>query len=208
MGRQMLGKLSCGLTFLLAFVFAAITILPTAISGKITAYAGEAPVYTLNATLMEGTPGVYLVEAEVGATNTGDNPATIGIPSVSKQKLSDMPTTETPAIVTGASVNYETKTGPTEFTPIEGAELIAPYSYFRWQVIDEQRQEEDGTVTTHKKLSGFDGSYYIIRIDVSQIIEGKTGFLHVKQEGNKALMAAIGMEGTTYADGLGNKNGS
>ena len=209
MGRQMLGKLSCGLTFLFAFVFTAITILPTAISGKITAYAGETPVYTLNATLMEGTPGVYLVEAEVGATNTGDNPATIGIPSVSKQKLSDMPTTETPAIVTGAAVNYETKTGPTEFTPIEGAELIAPYSYFRWNVIMEERKDADGNpLAPHKKLSGFDGSYYIIRIDVSQIIEGKTGYLHVKQEGNKALMAAIGMEGTTYADGLGNKNGS
>ena len=156
--------------------------------------------YTLNAE-KTGLPGVYKTKAAVGAELTS---ATIGIPSIAKQNLQEGPTTESPAIITGAAVNYETKTGPTEFTPIPGAQLIAPYSYFRWSVLEEQGA--DGT--THKKLSGFDGSYYIVRVDVSDIIAGKSGYLHVKQESNKALMVAMGIEGTTFADALGNKTGS
>ena len=155
-------------------------------------------------------PGVYTVKAKVG-DGMGDAPATMGIPSVAKQTLADKPTTESPAIIMGAAVNYEEKVGPTEFKPFkEGTDRVAPYSYFRHAVIDEQIQDVDGNITTHKKMSGFDGSYYIIRVDVSDIVAnaGEGKYLHVKQESNKALMAAYGMEGSTFSDALGNKTGS
>ena len=172
----------------------------------------EAAQYTLDATLLSADmPGVYTVKANAG--DSADT-ATLGISSISKQTLANNPTTESPAIITGAATGYETKTGPTEFTPIPGAELKAPYSYFRWNVIDEAIQNPDGTTTTHKKLTGFDGTYYIVRVDVSSIIDSfdqsaeSTKVLHVKQSGNKALMVAPGINGTTFADSLGNKTGS
>ena len=165
--------------------------------------------YTLNAVPVQGSTGVYTVTAEPGADKAT---ATIGIPSVAKQTLADHPTTESPAIIMGAAVNYETKTGPTEYTPIPGASLVAPYSYFRWSVIQEQIQDEAGNITTHSKLSGFDGSYYIIRINMSDILAGVENpegkYLHVKQESNKALMCTLGIEGTTFSDAMGNKTGS
>ncbi|MBP3792723.1 MAG: hypothetical protein ILA24_01640 [Ruminococcus sp.] len=167
--------------------------------------------YTLNAKLIDGDamPGVYSVKAVKGDSIT--NGKTIGIPSVSKQALANSATKEMPAIIMGAAVNYEKRTGPVDFEPFsKGTERIAPYSYFKHNVIDEQMQNEYGTVTTHKKLSGFDGSYYIVRVDVSDIIKGHGDgeYLHVKQESNKALMVAAGMNGTTYCDALGNKTGS
>ena len=176
-----------------------------------TVYAEEAgQMYTLDAqpVNLESMPGVYSVQARLGDSIDGKN--TIGIPSVAKQTLADMPTKEMPAIIMGAAVNYEKKTGPTSYEVIPGAALMAPYSYFRWSVIQEERQEEDGTISVHEKLSGFDGTYYIIRVDVSKIIEGmgEDQYLHVKQESNKALMPAIGMDGSTYANGLGAKAGS
>ena len=138
--------------------------------------------------------------------------ATIGIPSVDKQTLNGDSTTESPAIIMGAAVNYEKRTGATDFTPIPGAELTAPYSYFRWGVIDEQSQDEAGNITTHKKLSGFEGSYYIIRVDVSDIIKDvedpENKYLHVKQNSNSALMVACVIENFTFSDALGNKTGS
>lgn len=177
------------------------------------AYAEPEPQkhYTLDAKLIDGDamPGVYSVKA-VDGDSIADG-KTIGIPSVAKQTLADSPTKEMPAIIMGAAVNYERRTGPVNFVPFEeGTERIAPYSYFRYGVMDEQLQNEDGTVTTHKKLSGFDGTYYIIRVDVSNLIEGHGDgeYLHVKQESNKALMVAMGMEGTTFSDALGNKTGS
>ena len=124
--------------------------------------------YTLDASLVAGSPGVYKTKARLG-DNKGS--ATIGIPSVARQNLNGGPTTEGPAIIMGAAVNYETRTGATEFTPIPGAELTAPYSYFRWGVMDEQVKDADGNITTYRKLTGFDGSYYIIRVDVSDIIK-------------------------------------
>ena len=169
---------------------------------------GDVPVYTLNAEPVPEETGVYRVEANVGDNWNQQDPSTIGIPSVAKQTLANGPTTESPAIIMGAAVNYEKKTGPTEYTPIEGAKLIAPYSYFRWSVIDEKVQNEDGTISVHKKLSGFDGSYYIIRVDVSRIIEGKTGYLHVRQDDNKALMAVTGLEGTSFSNAMGSKTAS
>ena len=172
--------------------------------------ADEVPDYTKKAQAMdlEKLPGVYEVTASVG--DKIEDGKTIGIPSICKQNLATKPTTEEPAIVQGAAMNYETKTGPTSFEPIPGKELVAPYSYFRWGIIKEERKDADGNITVHEKLSGFDGSYYIVRVDVSEIIEGATDdqFLHVRQESNKAMMVAVGMENSTFADGLGNKTGS
>ncbi len=174
----------------------------------------EAAQYTLDGQLLDqagSMPGVYTVTANVGDSVAG---STIGVSSISKQTLQNNPTTESPAIIMGAAVNYETKTGPTEYTPIPGATLKAPYEYFRWNLMTEQRQEADGSITTHNKLSGFDGSYYIVRVDVSNIIGGfdqsaeSTKYLHVNQSGNTALIVSHGMNGTTFADGMGNKTGS
>ncbi len=176
-----------------------------------TVYAEEAgQMYTLDAqpVNLETMPGVYTVQARVGDSIAGKK--TIGIPSVAAQTLAERPTKEMPAIIMGAAVNYETKAGPTSYQPIPGAELMAPYSYFRWSVIQEEVQEEDGTISVHEKLSGFDGTYYIVRVDVSTIIEGmeEGQYLHVKQEGNKALMVALGIEGSTYSNGMGSKTGA
>lgn len=180
-----------------------------------------APDYTANATAtqqqLEEQPGVYYATA-----NNGDDKstATIGIQSVSKQNLENNPTEESPAIITGAAVNYEEKTGPTEFTPKEGATLEAPYSEFRWSVIDEQVKDADGNITTHKKLSGFDGTYYIIRVDLMPYLNAagadlsatSTQVIHIKQEGNTALMVLTGMgtgnDANTFSDALGNWTGS
>ena len=112
----------------------------------------------------------------------------------------------------GAAVPYEVKTGPTDFTPISGGALYPPYSYFRYSIIEELGV--DGTM--HKKMSGFDGTYYIIRVDVSDLIKDapEGSFLHVKQEGNKALMVSLLHEAysaetgkATFSDALGNKVG-
>lgn len=159
------------------------------------AMVNDATTYTEKALAVSDLPGVFLAEAKVGASKDGETPATIGAPLVAKQNLADYPTYAAPGIIQGAAITYETKTGPTEYTPIPGKELLAPYSYFRWQIMEQQSTSADGVVTTHKKLSGFDGTYYIIRVDVSNIIAGKTGYLHVCQEENKAMMVALGMDG-------------
>ena len=154
--------------------------------------------YSLNADLLKGTHGVYEVKAVVGDKMDGDSPKTIGIPSIAKQNLKDGPTTEAPAIIMGAANGFETKTGPVEWTMNDGLsedDITAPYSYFRHRVIDEKVTDADGNVSIHKKASGFDGSYYIVRVDVSNLIDGKTGYLHVKQESNKAMIAMAGMQG-------------
>ena len=195
------------ITLLAAVAFAAAGALALSPMIMDEAYAaGDATNYDYDATAapadLEAMPGVYRVQVDM---NSEAEPKTIGIPSVAKQNLTDGATKELPAIIMGAAVNYEVRTGATEFTPISGAELLPPYSYFRWGIMDEQVQEPDGTTSVHKKLSGFDGSYYIVRVDVSKVIadakakaeaeggnlEGK--YLHVRQENNKALLVATGM---------------
>ena len=162
--------------------------------------------YTRNAALKDGGayPGVYYVKAV-----PGDSDATIGIPSLDKNTL-NAPTTESPAIIMGAAVPYEVKTGPTSYTPLPGGALYPPYSYFRYNIINEQGA--DGT--WHPKMSGFDGSYFIIRVDVSELIKDapEGSYLHVKQEGNKALMASLLYEKYdaalgrgSFSEALGNK---
>jgi len=163
--------------------------------------------YSLSAKLLEGTPGVYEVKAVKGDRMDGDNAKAIGIPAIAKQNLQDGPTTDAPAIIMGAANGFETKTGPVEWTMNDGLtedDIAAPYSYFRHRVIDETVTDADGNVSTHKKASGFDGTYYIIRVDVSDLIDGRTGYLHVRQESNKAIIAMAGMQGgiCTGIDGL------
>ena len=154
--------------------------------------------YSLNATLMEGLPGVYEVKAVKGDSMEGENAKTIGIPRIAKQNLDDTPTEDAPAIIIGAANGFETKTGPVEYTMNDGLtedDIVEPYSKFRHKVIEETVTDADGNKSTHLKPSGFDGSYYIVRVDVSDIIAGKTGYLHVRQESNKALMVLAGMQG-------------
>ncbi len=153
--------------------------------------------YTREAELKDCSayPGVYYVKAV-----PGDSGATIGIPSLDKNTL-NAPTTESPAIIMGAAVPYEVKTGPTEFTQIAGGALYPPYSYFRYSIINEQGP--DGS--WHRKMSGFDGSYVLIRVDVSDLIKDAPAgsYLHVKQEGNKALMPLLRYEKFDAAVGKG-----
>ena len=176
--------------------------------GLLTAPAHAAD-YTRDAVLHDGIkfPGVYYVKAV-----PGDSGATIGIPSLDKNIL-NAPTTESPAIIMGAAVPYEVKTGPTSYTPLPNGALYPPYSYFRYQIINEQGA--DGT--WHEKMSGFDGSYFLIRVDVSELIKDAPAgsYLHVKQEGNKALMASLLYEKFndsknpgrgSFSEALGNKS--
>lgn len=165
----------------------------------------KAKSYDLDARLVDGMPGVYTVTARPGA-----NGETIGMPSLT----TGSPTKEMPAIIMGAAVNNEIKTGPVEYKEF-GSGRKAPYSYFHYGIMDEQFKEADGSITTHKKLSGFDGSYYIVRVDVSNIIsdhKGKGEYLHVKQEDNKALMVAAGMNDAktafTYVSAAQQNSGS
>ncbi|MBQ8934106.1 MAG: InlB B-repeat-containing protein [Lachnospiraceae bacterium] len=141
--------------------------------------------------------------------------ATLGISAVAKQNLENGPTTLSPAIIMGAAVPYETKTGPTEFTPKSGGALYPPYSEFRYKIITERNHNITGT---HQKMSGFDGTYYFLRVDVSQLInkvpaeDRDSSYLHVKIDGNKALMVYPGPDApekkegvSTFADATGKK---
>lgn len=163
---------------------------------------------------LEVRPGVYYTTVDPGEGLEEGETVTIGIPSVAKQTLADQPTTESPAIIMGAAVGFETRINRADPMDDFFEELnprVAPYSYFRTGVIEEKVKDvKTGEESIHKKLSGFDGSYYIIRVDVSALIEekGENQYLHVKQESNKALMVAFGMDGTTFSDALGNKTGS
>lgn len=179
----------------------------------------DAISYENNATLIPGGkhPGVY----EVTVTPNADGMAKLGIPSIAKGNLETTPTPESPAIIMGAAAPFERKINDStgfRFERTDGGSgevgIYPPYSYFRYQIMSEKAA--DGSV--HKKLSGFDGSYVIIRVDVSNIINAvpeadrEGSYLHVKQEGNAALMVALGPGGSeaapTFSDALGNKTGS
>ena len=176
--------------------------------------AAGADQYTRDAVLKNGDayPGVYYVTAHPGDGSAGA--ATIGIPSIAKQNLENGPTGESPAIIMGGAVPYEKRVGPMEFEKVAGGSHYPPYTYFKCQFMEEPNQ--DGQPGTHLKASGFDGSYVIVRVDVSELIAGapEGSYLHVKQEGNKALMATLLHEEmkpetgyATFSDALGNKAG-
>ena len=164
-------------------------------------------------------PGVYSTKlttnnysAEEVKTNSN---AHIGMSSIADQNLTDIPTTESPAIIQGAAVGYEERLGPVDFKTIK--ERPVPYSEFKFKILEEEGQ--DGTV--HKKPSGFDGTFVIVRLDVSEFF--KTGnvsdnlYLHMEQKDNKALMvAATVAKGTVgyvqptneFTDNMGNRSAS
>ena len=152
-------------------------------------------------------PGVYSVKIDPNQASEEDAP-TIGMPSIADQNL-DEPTTESPAIIQGAAVGYEEKTGPVDYTTIK--ERTEPYSEFEQSITEEKAQ--DGSV--HKKLTGFDGTYVILRLDVGNFFSETGGtasntYLHVKQENNLALIPGMGMMDNdhAFADALGSKTGS
>ena len=157
---------------------------------------------------LEAMPGVYRVQVDM---NSEANPKTIGIPSVAKQNLENNATKEMPAIIMGAAVNHEVRTGPIDFTAFDGKEQpLPPYSYFRYKHMEKEEKGADGQITKIRTLTGFDQSYYIVRVDVSNIIddaqakaeaagsnlEGK--YLHVRQENNKALLVATGLAENSF----------
>lgn len=81
------------------------------------------------------------------------------------------------------------KVGPTEFEgDSAAANATAPYKYFRYTITEERNL--NGAGGTHRKMSGFDGTYYIVRVDISNFVNDATEgqYLHFKQTGNKALM--------------------
>ena len=185
-------------------------------------------VYVYNSTLFNNDSknyaGVYVTEAleknTLDAKAAADQ-ATIGIESIADKNLT-APTTESPAIIQGAAVGYDKRLGPTEFELIDpNRPRPEPQAEFKVKILEEKGT--DGTV--HKKPSGFDGTYVIIRLDVSKFLTGGAGkddlYLHMEQKDNKALMPAAtiakGTAGATaadytptkeFTDGLGNRSAS
>jgi len=152
-------------------------------------------------------PGVYAVQIDPTYTSAKEAP-TIGMPSIADPNL-DKPTMESPAIIQGAALGYEEKTGPVDYTTIK--ERVDPYTDYKYSITEEKAQ--DGSV--HKKLTGFDGTYVILRLNVekffSEVSEAASNvFLHVKQEKNMALIPGMGMmdNNHAFADALGSKTGS
>ena len=161
---------------------------------EVVAKTTDATNYTLDAERMEDLTGVFTAKAVVGADKAS---ATLGIPLIAKQNLVDNPTYQSPGIIQGAAIDFEKKTGAVkyEWLPNQSEEtLVAPYSYFRYSITKVSQQDADGQTRVYDKLSGFDGTYYIIRLDVSNLVANKTGYLHVKHEDNKALMVQVGMQ--------------
>ena len=167
--------------------------------------------YDYNATLCDpesgNYPGVYETALTPNSASEKDAP-TIGMPSIADGNL-DKPTTESPAIIQGAAVGYEEKTGPVDYKKLK--DRVDPYTEFKVNIVEEKAQ--DGTV--HKKLTGFDGTYVIVRLDVSEFYSedektAATQYLHVKQEKNRALIPSMGMldNNQAFADALGNKTGA
>ena len=183
-------------------------------------------VYVYNATLFNDDSanyaGVYTTKLKPNTATAEEakTSQTIGIESIADGNLENSPTTESPAIIQGAAIGYENRISPTEYTLIDpDRPRPEPYSEFTVKVMEEQGA--DGTV--HKKPSGFDGTYVIVRLDVSEFLSSGSDnlFLHMEQKDNKALMpAATVAKGTpnakpedytpvnAFTDGLGNRSAS
>ena len=190
-------------------------------------------LYVYNATLFNeesgNYPGVYTTKLTPNTASAEEAKTieTIGMPSIADANLPDTPTTESPAIIQGAAVGYEQKTGPTSYELLDPERpRPEPYSDFTVKTLTEQAQ--DGT--THTKLSGFDGTYVIVRLDVSEFFSSGTDtidnlYLHMEQKDNKALMPAATVAKpaadaaatvdpadytptNSFTDGLGNRSAS
>ena len=90
---------------------------------------GYTTTYDYNAGLYDAASGNYtgVYEATLNKNNAADE--TIGMPSIADSNLADAPTTESPAIIQGAAVGYENKTGATEYETIK--ERLDPYAEFK-----------------------------------------------------------------------------
>lgn len=182
--------------------------------------------YDNDATRVNEYTGVFATEQLQPNTATKEEAAashTIGISEIADANLPDTPTEESPAIIQGAAVGYEVKTGATSYDEIQSREGT-PYADYKYKIIDEVGP--DGTV--HKKMSGFDQTYVIIRVDVSAFLPSNSSqnvYLHIRQDNNRALMPAATMDpdgngteytiaeeaakgGNSFTDGLGNRTSS
>ena len=204
-----------------------------AVSGESAGSTNSQVVYVYNATLFNEEsgdyPGVYTTKLtpNTATAEEAKTSETIGMPSIADANYPDVPATESPAIIQGAAVGYEKKTGATSYEQLDpNRPRPEPYSEFTVKTMTEQAQ--DGT--THTKLSGFDGTYVIVRLDVSEFFSSGTDnidnlYLHMEQKDNKALMAAATAAkpaadaATTvdpadytptnsFTDGLGNRSAS
>ncbi len=142
----------------------------------------------------ERLPGVYAVKAVVGDTKEKTK---LGMPSIAKQNLESGPTTESPAIIQGAAVPFERRAdigGEIHFEKISDEPVCAPYSYFRYELVEEPNTGSTPEGASHTKITGFDGTFVILRIDVSNIIKNAPAgsYLHVKQSDNKAMYVLYG----------------
>lgn len=166
---------------------------------------GNASVY--NATLYDPTgnyPGVYKTAVDPNEAASAAEAPAIRIPSIADDALADVPTVESPAIICGTAVPFADQENARAFQPCSAR--VAPYSYFKYSIMDQQGPEGQ----TLKKLSGFDGTYYIVRIDVTKLWESvdpavrDKSYLHISQDKNNALLVAVGMDtiaGTAGVDG-------
>ena len=196
-------------------------------TGSFSPYVGTTNsriVYIYNATLFNedsaNYPGVYTTKLKKNEATAEEakTSQTIGIESIADGNLENAPTTESPAIIQGAAVGYEERVSPTEYNLIDpNRPRPEPYSEFTVKILEEQGA--DGTI--HKKPSGFDGTYVIVRLDVSEFLSPGSDnlYLHMEQKDNKALMpAATVAKGApnakpedytpdhVFTDGLGNRS--
>ena len=75
--------------------------------------------------------------------------------------------------------------------------VTVPYKYFRPALVEEANTSASvDSNGKHYKMSGFDGTYVILRIDVTDLVSNLTGdgpfYLHMKETNNKAMLVAIG----------------
>lgn len=157
-------------------------------------------------------PDVYTTKIQPNSAATAADGAAIHFPSINDTTLQNNPTTESPAIIVGAarqldaSGNEIETLGRARRFEEPSPERVAPYSYFKYSVTEQQAT--DGSMV--KKLTGFDGTYVIARIDVSELWNSvpakqrENTYLHVSQDKNNALLVAVGMD--TKAE-LANKDG-
>ncbi len=155
--------------------------------------------YDRNGRLMS-TPGNDLSGVYVAYAKKGEQGKTLGMPSIAKQNLESEPTTESPAIVQGAAMPFERRVNTSStirFDRISDEPVCAPYTYFRYELMEEYNTSGTGS---HTKITGFDGTYVILRVDVSDLVEnlqaeeGEHYYLHVKQKSNAAMQVLYGYE--------------
>ena len=178
-------------------------------------------LYTYEASRDPNHVGVFVTGALTPNSGyTPTNAPTIGATSIADQTLADQPTEESPAIIQGAAVGYEERLGPLEYKELK--ERDKPYSEYKYQIVDvvdaNGNPVLDANGNVQKKLTGFDKTYVIYRLDVSEFYNNSSitgGVLHVKQEQNLCLVPGMGMQkvgestvDNQFTDGFGARTGS